>query len=224
MRRRPPTVPLALLAAGLVAAAGACDTNDGKTMRPPTEEQRAALTTTTLTVTSSVPGLPDVVDVTTTTLPGDTGAAAEAFTLSVPWGDGGVIDAALTCDGEDLTPALSWTAPPVGTQELALLVTDDDADGFVHWAVAGIAPTAGELAEGATFPGAVEGVNDFGAIGWGGPCPPTGAPHTYRFTLYAVVQQLELPEGFSGDELRAAAEPAAIAVSEATGTYQRADG
>jgi Raf kinase inhibitor-like YbhB/YbcL family protein len=224
VRRRPPTALFTVLATGLVVAAAACDTGDGKTLRPPTEEQRAALTTTTSTTTSSLPRVPDVIDLTSTTVGADATIVGPPFTLSVPWGDGGVIDAALTCDGEDRSPSLAWTAPPVGTVELALLVTDDDADGFVHWAVAGIAPAAGELAEGTPFPGAIEGTNGFGAVGWGGPCPPTGAPHTYRFTLYALNQQLELPEGFSGEELLATAEPAALDATEAIGTYQRAAG
>ena len=112
-----------------------------------------------------------------------------------------------------------WTAPPAGTVELALLVTDDDADGFVHWAVAGIPPSSGEIGEGAQITGAIEGVNDFGQPGWGGPCPPAGAPHTYRFSLYALSQQAELPDGFTGAELPAIAGPAALAVAESTGTY-----
>ena len=106
---------------------------------------------------------------------------------------------------------MTWTAPPAGTVELALLVTDDDADGYVHWAVAGIPPTAGEKGEGATITGAFEGVNDFGNVGWSGPCPPAGAPHTYRFTLYALDQQAELPDGFTGADLEAVAGPAASA-------------
>ena len=106
-----------------------------------------------------------------------------------------------TCDGEDRSPLLIWSAPPAGTVELALLVTDDDAGGFVHWAVAGIPPTAGEVGEGAQITGAIEGRNDFGDPGWSGPCPPAGAPHTYRFTLYALSQQAELPEDFTGADL-----------------------
>ena len=102
-----------------------------------------------------------------------------------------------------VSPLLIWSAPPAGTSELALLVTDDDAGGFVHWAVAGIPAAAGEVGEGAPITGAVEGRNDFGDPGWSGPCPPAGAPHTYRFTLYALSQQAELPEDFTGDDLAA---------------------
>ena len=118
---------------------------------------------------------------------------------------------------------MTWTAPPAGTVELALLVTDDDANGYVHWAVAGIPPTAGEKGEGATITGAVEGVNDFGDTGWSGPCPPAGAPHTYRFQLLRA-----RPAGRAARRLHRrrprAPSPARrpIAVAELTGTYTRA--
>jgi Raf kinase inhibitor-like YbhB/YbcL family protein len=199
-------------------------------MRPPTSDQRAALTTTTSTSTttsSSIPGVPLGGAITTTSVPGaasaSTGAVAAApFTLAAPWDNGGAIDARFTCDGEDVSPLLAWTAPPAGTVELALLVSDDDADGFVHWAAVGIAPAAGEVAEGGPIAGAIEGVNDFGQPGWGGPCPPAGETHTYRLALYALDQQTELPDGFSGTDLRAVAGPAALAITEMTGTYTRA--
>jgi Raf kinase inhibitor-like YbhB/YbcL family protein len=215
--RRPPTVLLSLLASALVLAAAACDTDDGRSMRPPTSEQRASQTTTTSTSsTTSIPGVPLGGDVTTTAV------APAPFTISVPWDNGAAIDARFTCDGEDVSPLVSWSAPPADTVELALLVTDDDADGFVHWAVAGIPAGAGEAAEAATIPGAIEGTNDFGAVGWGGPCPPAGETHTYRFSLYALDQQTELSDGFTGEDLAAVAGPAALAISEATGTYERA--
>ena len=144
------------------------------------------------------------------------------FALTVPWGDGGAIDVTATCDGGNLSPLLTWSPPPAGTVELALVVSDDDQAGYVHWAVAGIAPSGGEKGQGATFTGAVEGTNDAGTVGWTGPCPPAGAAHTYRFSLYALTQQAELPEGFTGADLRAVAVPAAAGLAEATGTYTRA--
>ena len=213
---RPRTL-LALLAAAVVPVAAACDTGDGRTLRPPTSAQRAAMpTTTTTTIASLVPapgGNADAV--------ADVSAPA-SFALAAPWADGGSIDVRFTCDGADLSPLLTWSAPPAGTVELALLVTDDDAGDYVHWAVAGIPPTAGEKGEGATITGALEGVNDAGTLGWTGPCPPDGGPHTYRFTMYALAQQAELPEGFTGADLIAIAEPSATAVAELTGTYLRA--
>ncbi len=212
----------ALIGAAVLAG---CDTDDGRTLRPPTSEQRAAMTTTTSTTTTVVayPGAPGAA----TTLPGAVAptaapaSTAATFSLQLPWTEGAPIDVRFTCDGEDRSPALRWTAPPAGTVEMALLMTDDDADGYVHWAVAAIAPSAGEVGEGATITGAIEGVNDFGDVGWGGPCPPKGETHTYRFMLYALDQQAELPEDFGGDDLAAVAQPAALAVARATGTYTR---
>jgi Raf kinase inhibitor-like YbhB/YbcL family protein len=211
---------LAVLAAlvGVVVLAAACDTGDGKTLRPPTPAERAAMpTTTTSTTVASVldPTAGDDLG----TAP--TSATAAAFSMTLPWADGAGIDARFTCDGADLSPAITWTAPPAGTVELALLVVDDDAGGFVHWAVTGIAPASGTKVEGKTFAGATEGLNDFGKIGYGGPCPPKGSTHTYRFALYALSQQAELPDRFTGKDLQAIADPAALTVAELTGTYAR---
>jgi Raf kinase inhibitor-like YbhB/YbcL family protein len=190
----------------VTAAVAACDTNDGRQLQPPTEEQRAAMTTTTTTLAEGA-------IVTQSAVP-------SPFTLTAPWGDGGAIDPRFTCDGEDISPALSWTAPPAGTVELALLVTDDDAGGFVHWAVAAIAPSASGVAEGAPIPGAIEGVTSFGETGWGGPCPPSGV-HTYRFSLYALSQQAEVTEGFGAADLAVYTDSSSLAVAEVTGTYER---
>lgn len=202
-----------------VVALAACDTGDGRQLREPTAAQRVAMTTTTSS-TTSVPGLPGEVLPAASVAPT---VAATTLMLSAPWPDGGVIDARFTCDGEGLSPTLTWTAPPPGTAELALLVTDDDAANFVHWAVAGIPPTAGEVGEGAQITGGVEGRTDFGQPGWGGPCPPTaGETHTYRFAIYALGQQSELPDDFTGDELSALANSTGIAYAEVTGTYTRA--
>ena len=152
---------------------------------------------------------------TTTAVP-----APRPFSLALPWANGGTIDPRFTCDGADLSPLMTWTAPPAGTVELALLVTDDDANGYVHWAVAGIPPTAGEKGEGATITGAVEGVNDFGETGWGGPCPPAGAPHTYRFSSYALASR-RAARRIQRGRTRGHRRPATIATSELIGTYAR---
>ena len=204
----------------LLVGAAACDTGDGRTMRPPSDAQRAALSTTTSTssTTSTFAPLPIGAVTTSTALPT---VAAAPFELTLPWADGGAIDVRFTCDGDDRSPQMQWTQPPPGTIELALLVTDDDAGGYVHWAVAGIPPLAAGNGEGAAITGGLEGRNDAGTTGWTGPCPPPGAPHTYRFTLYALSQQAEVVEDFTGADLIAIAEASAIAVAEVTGSYSR---
>ena len=110
------------------------------------------------------------------------------------------------CTGQNTSPALSWSNPPAGTKSFALMVHDPDAmtggAGFWHWVVVNLPASASALARGA---GAADGralpdtarqiATDFGAPGWGGPCPPTGdKAHRYMFTVYALkVDKLDLP-------------------------------
>lgn len=96
---------------------------------------------------------------------------------------GADIPAKYTCDGSDMSPALSWNAPPESTLSLALILEDPDAPGgtWVHWVLYDLPPTARELPadvppDGTLPSGARQGRNDFGRIGYGGPCPPPG-PH-----------------------------------------------
>ena len=113
---------------------------------------------------------PDAVDAGPLATLGAPTTVAAAFTLQAPWPSGGTIDVRFTCDGEDVSPALSWTAPPAGTVELALVVTDDDAGGFVHWAVGGIPAAAGAVSEGGTIAGC-RGPQRLRASGLGRPVP-----------------------------------------------------
>jgi Raf kinase inhibitor-like YbhB/YbcL family protein len=104
------------------------------------------------------------------------------------------------CEGGNLSPALEWSGAPEGTKSFALLVHDPDAPtggaGFWHWVVTDIPAEVRSLPQGAALPeGAREIATDFGAPGYGGPCPPKGdKPHHYNFTLYALkVAKLDLP-------------------------------
>jgi Raf kinase inhibitor-like YbhB/YbcL family protein len=101
--------------------------------------------------------------------------------------DGAEIAPANTCAGEDVPPMLTWTGVPMGTAELAIVVRDLDAEGFLHWVVAGIPAGAAGLSGGAMPEGAVETLNDFGRPGWSGPCPDAGTHH-YEFRVYALAQ------------------------------------
>jgi Raf kinase inhibitor-like YbhB/YbcL family protein len=137
-------------------------------------------------------------------------AGAWAFELKSPaFTEGGSISEkhvfqGFGCAGGNLSPALSWSDPPAGTKSFALAVHDPDAPtggaGFWHWVVVDIPASARGLPEGvgkeSKLPeGAVEIATDFGAPGYGGPCPPKGdRPHRYNFTIYALkTAKLELP-------------------------------
>jgi Raf kinase inhibitor-like YbhB/YbcL family protein len=109
------------------------------------------------------------------------------------------------CSGENISPALAWKGAPVGTKSFALTVYDPDAptgSGWWHWIVYNLPATTTSLPAGAgdsakkTLPaGATEGRTDFGAPGYGGPCPPPGdKPHRYVFTLFALkTAKIEVP-------------------------------
>jgi Raf kinase inhibitor-like YbhB/YbcL family protein len=108
------------------------------------------------------------------------------------------------CSGKNISPALSWSGAPAGTQSYALTVYDPDAptgSGWWHWVVINIPASANSIAKGAgtadgkTMPAGSQQVRtDFGALGFGGACPPAGdKPHRYIFTLYALkVPKLEV--------------------------------
>jgi Raf kinase inhibitor-like YbhB/YbcL family protein len=152
-----------------------------------------------------------------------TAEAPMTITLSsTAFSDGGDIPRRYTCDGQDVSPSLSFAGVPSGTQELALLVEDPDAPGgtFVHWVAWGIDPSKAALAEGELPPGA--GTNGFRRRGYGGPCPPHGTSHRYVFTVLALSRRITLPPGASADDLRRAVAGAAIAEGRLVGRYARA--
>ncbi|HET8760766.1 MAG TPA: YbhB/YbcL family Raf kinase inhibitor-like protein [Nitrospiria bacterium] len=132
-----------------------------------------------------------------------------AFTLTSPViGPGQVIPKKYTCDGPDVSLPLAWSDPPAGTRSLALIADDPDAPvgDWVHWVLYDLPAHVRELPEGVprdnTLPdGSKQGKNDFGRLGYGGPCPPPGRPHRYVFTLYAVDRQLGLAPGATKAQL-----------------------
>ena len=146
-----------------------------------------------------------------------------AFTLTSPaFATGRPIPRRHTCDGENLSPALSWSAPPPSTHSLALVVDDPDAPigVFTHWLAWGIDPDTGTLPEGQPAP--VEGRNDFGTVGYRGPCPPRShGPHRYVFRLYALGADPELAPGAGKPELERALRGQVLGIAELVGTYQR---
>lgn len=109
------------------------------------------------------------------------------------------------CTGKNVSPSLAWKGAPSAARSFALTVYDPDAptgSGWWHWVVynipgnvSALASGAGEPAKHLLPPGSAQGNTDFGAPGYGGPCPPAGdKPHHYIFTLYALdAAKLDVP-------------------------------
>jgi Raf kinase inhibitor-like YbhB/YbcL family protein len=155
-------------------------------------------------------------------------AAADTFTLESASLRNGQVPKQYTCDGDDTSPPLQWTAPPVGTRSLALTMTDPDAPGgtFTHWVLFNLPAAGRSLPEGVPKQGQLpdgssQGTNDFGKLGYGGPCPPAGKPHRYIFTLNAIDRELDIASGATRPQLENAINGHALAHSELTARYGR---
>jgi Raf kinase inhibitor-like YbhB/YbcL family protein len=146
-----------------------------------------------------------------------------AFALtSDAFEQGAAIPSRYTCEGDDLSPPLSWIDVPDDALSLALICDDPDAPAgtFTHWVAWGIDPSAGGLAEGEPAPR--EGLNGFGSSGYRGPCPPPGhGPHRYFFRLFALDAEPRVEPGAGREALESAIDGHVIDAAELVGTYQR---
>ena len=157
------------------------------------------------------------------------GGSAMAFELRSPsFPPDGAIPVQHTCDGRDVSPALHWTGPPPKTKSFALIVDDPDAPGgtWVHWVLYAIPAAASEVAESVpprdNVAGVgVQGANDFGKVGYGGPCPPRGPAHRYFFKLYALDGELSLPAKKTKAQLLKALEGHVLGQADLVGRYKR---
>jgi Raf kinase inhibitor-like YbhB/YbcL family protein len=161
---------------------------------------------------------------------------------SPAFANGRVIPKQFTCDGSDGSPPLEWSGVPEGARALALICDDPDAPmgTWSHWVLFNLSPRVKVLKEavptdetltptaigspessGQETPTARQGKNDFGKIGYGGPCPPSGI-HRYFFRLYALDQPLELgPRADRGTVLKAI-QGHILAEGRLMGKYSRA--
>jgi len=152
-----------------------------------------------------------------------------AFAIaSSDFANGADIPRSLTCEGEDRSPALSWSGAPEATKTFALIADDPDAPAgtWVHWVIFNIPAKTQSLPAGAEkkerlADGAKQGRNDFRKIGYNGPCPPPGKPHRYFFKLYALKSELALPAGASKAEVERAMQGLILAHAEWMGRYKR---
>ncbi len=193
----------AALVAGAIAIAGCA--NDGRELRDPVADPPAANGADQPAAGS------------------ETESTRGEFVFSAPaFADGGPIPVANTCDGEDLSPELTWSGVPFGAAELAIVVSDPEADFFTHWVITGLSPDSTGIAAGEVPRGAVESRNTFGTVGWAGPCPP--ANHTYLFSLHLLPEPLGMAPDLDADVAVGLIESATIQAISTTGTYGPAGG
>lgn len=141
--------------------------------------------------------------------------------------EGEFIPSRYTCEGENISPQLSWTCSVEGVKTYAIIVEDPDAPGgnFTHWIVYNIPSRLNSLMENSTPAKNVPeevlmGTNDFGRIGYGGPCPPSGT-HRYFFRIYGLDTAVHLDSGATGREVLKKMEGHIIARGELMGRYQK---
>jgi Raf kinase inhibitor-like YbhB/YbcL family protein len=135
---------------------------------------------------------------------------------SSAFSDGGAVPADYSCKGEaDAPPPLSWSGVPDTAEQLAIVVQDPDARGFVHWLVTGIPPETTQI-DGSLPADAVEGKNSAGKTGWMPLCPPKGSHH-YQFAVYA----LDAPVDAAADDALERISEHAVASGVLHGTFGR---
>ena len=152
----------------------------------------------------------------------------EITLTSSAFAEGQAIPTKHTCDGENVSPGLSWSGIPEGTKSLALIADDPDAPAgtWVHWVLYDVPAATTQLPENVpaandVLNGGKQGRNDFKKIGYGGPCPPKGNPHRYYFKLYALDQKLNLTAGATKANVEKAMKGHILAEGKLMGTYKR---
>lgn len=184
--------------AGAALVLAACS-DDGRTLAPAPSVPVSQLTTTTVGPPASV---------------------AELTLESPAFEEGGFIDPSSTCHGVNVPPTLLISGVPPAAAELAVTVTDADADGFVHWVLTGLDPGVARLEAGLIPTDAQTARTDSGVDGWDGPCPPEGdAPHAYHFAVHALPEPIGLAPETTGREAIGLIEQSAFESDTIVGFY-----
>ena len=152
-----------------------------------------------------------------------------AFELtSSAFKDGERIPDRHTCEGEDLSPPLHWGVPPAATKSFVMIADDPDAPAgtWVHWVIYNLSLDLRGLPEGIPakdhwLNGALQGMNDFRRVGYGGPCPPPGKPHRYFFKLYALDAVLNLKPRATKSQVLEACRKHVLAEAQLMGRFGR---
>ena len=139
--------------------------------------------------------------------------------------DGDFIPQEYTCDGQDISPDLEWD-PVNNAKSYAIIVEDPDAPygTFIHWVIYNIKDTKLQknIPKVEKVSSMIQGVNDFGRVGYGGPCPPrTHPPHRYYFNVFALDTELPEKSGVTADELKRMMEGHIIDKGVIMGKYKR---
>ena len=152
-----------------------------------------------------------------------------AFELSSSvFKDGDSIPRRYTCEGEDLSPPFHWSVPPAATKSFVIIADDPDAPvgTWVHWVLYNLPLDLRGLTEGIPAKdhlpnGALQGLNDFKRIGYGGPCPPPGKAHRYYFKLYALDTVLNLKPRATKSQVLEACKGHVLAEAHVMGRFAR---
>lgn len=210
-------------ALAMLVFASSCN-DDGRTLREPADGFEGVSISPPSTLDPDDPGFDTLPPAETTPPEATFPPIEETDVVTAPWADGEAIDGRYTCEGRNVAPALSWTAAPQDTAEIAITLEDLDSPTFVHWIIAGISPETVSLDEGTVPIGAYEATNGLGDIGYTGPCPSAGSEHLYLITVHYLGVPTGLLDGVPGDELYARIATVEVATAEVTGTFSRAGG
>jgi Raf kinase inhibitor-like YbhB/YbcL family protein len=152
---------------------------------------------------------------------------SEITLVSAAFKEGQPIPRQYTCDGVNISTPLEWSGAPKTAKTIAIVADDPDAPAgtWAHWVLYNLPAENIGLVENVPATetlkaGGFQGKNDFGKIGYGGPCPPSGT-HRYFFKVYAVDAELPLKAGATKAELEKALEGHVLAQGQLIGTYSR---
>jgi Raf kinase inhibitor-like YbhB/YbcL family protein len=167
----------------------------------------------------------------TASIYGQDGKPVPLRVTSPAFAEGEAIPSKYTCDGQDVSPPMHWDNAPSTAKTCALICEDPDAPAgvWLHWMIYNVPSRARSLPEGVRKAPALinnwfQGVNDFGKIGYNGPCPPGGKAHRYFFKVYALDEDFTPPtppKQHNKSDLVKAMEGHIVAEGSLMGTYQR---